>query len=223
MTFASPNALRAAAFWRSSVACLQVIPSYSPEFTRMPSSEMNGRSFAPSSLCLDGLDHLANFDSVLRCKFKIALVVSRHAHDGAGAVVHEDVIGHPDGHALAVIGIDGEAAGGNAVFVDGAHVARFPCLPLLVEQLRQLSLSAFGSDGRESRNERMLRSQLNAGCAKDGVDARGEDANLLSDRLFSRPKSISVPSLRPIQLRCMVRTFSGQPSSLSRPSSSSCA
>src|SRR5579863_5138250 len=30
-------------------------------------------------------------------------------------------------------------------------------------------------------------------------------------------KSTSVPALRPIQLRCMVRTFSGQPSSLSRP------
>src|SRR5271154_2095128 len=34
-------------------------------------------------------------------------------------------------------------------------------------------------------------------------------------------KSTSVPALRPIQLRCMVRTFSGQPSSLSRPLSNS--
>ena len=40
---------------------------------------------------------------------------------------------------------------------------------------------------------------------------------------LSRKNSTSVPSLRPIQLRCMVRTFSGHPSSLSRPSSSSWA
>src|SRR5881397_3333053 len=36
-------------------------------------------------------------------------------------------------------------------------------------------------------------------------------------------KSTSVPSLRPIQLRCMVRTFSGQPCSLSRSRSNSSA
>src|SRR5579863_4146053 len=36
-------------------------------------------------------------------------------------------------------------------------------------------------------------------------------------------KSTNVPSLRPIQLRCMVRTFSGQPSSLSSPLSNSSA
>src|ERR1700748_4005274 len=34
-------------------------------------------------------------------------------------------------------------------------------------------------------------------------------------------KSTSAPSLRPIQLRCMVATFSGQPSSLSNPASNS--
>ncbi len=39
----------------------------------------------------------------------------------------------------------------------------------------------------------------------------------------SSAKETSRPSERPIQLRCMMRTFSGQPSSLSRPSSSSCA
>ena len=39
----------------------------------------------------------------------------------------------------------------------------------------------------------------------------------------STSKWISRPSERPIQLRCMVLTGSGQPSSVSRPSSSSCA
>src|SRR3954447_20727606 len=34
-------------------------------------------------------------------------------------------------------------------------------------------------------------------------------------------KTTSAPSLRPIQLRCIVRTFSGQPSSFSMPSSNS--
>src|SRR4051812_25017661 len=36
-------------------------------------------------------------------------------------------------------------------------------------------------------------------------------------------KSTYAPSLRPIQLRCMVRTFSGQPSSCSSPALSSSA
>src|ERR1022692_3228129 len=36
-------------------------------------------------------------------------------------------------------------------------------------------------------------------------------------------KSTSVPSLRPIQLRCMVRTFSGHPCKVSKPCNSSSA
>ena len=73
-------------------------------------------------------------------ELKVALVVRRHAHDGAGAVVHQDVVRHPDRHAFAVVGIDGEVAGRNAVLLDRAQVAGLARLLLLVQQLVNLRL-----------------------------------------------------------------------------------
>ena len=54
--------------------------------------------------------------SNLRGKFKIALVVRRHAHDRARAVTHQNVIGDPDGDPLVAHRIDRIGAGENAGF-----------------------------------------------------------------------------------------------------------
>ena len=54
-----------------------------------------------------------------------------HAHDGAGAVIHENVVGHPEGNFFAIERIDGEASGGNAVFFDFPDIADFFGLALL--------------------------------------------------------------------------------------------
>ena len=44
----------------------------------------------------------------------VAVVVGGHRHDGAGAVAHEDVVGHEDRHALAVDRVDAPQAGEDA-------------------------------------------------------------------------------------------------------------
>jgi hypothetical protein len=86
----------------------------------------------------DGLNHLPDLDAVFCGEFVVALVVGGHAHDGAGAVVQEHVIGDPDGHLLAAIWVDGEAAGGNAVLFNGADVAGFSRLLLLFNERSDL-------------------------------------------------------------------------------------
>ncbi len=70
-------------------------------------------------------DNAADRDGILRGEFKVALIVRGHTHDGAGAVVHEDVVGHPDGHLFAVVRIDGKAAGGHTMLFNRANVAGF--------------------------------------------------------------------------------------------------
>ena len=68
--------------------------------------------------------------------------------------------------------------------------------------------------GREPLDERMLGREQHERRAVDRVDARREDL----DRVGSAPRRPSptsgnrtrAPSDRPIQLRCIVRTFSGQ-------------
>ena len=74
-------------------------------------------------------DH-ANVESVFLGELVVPLVVRGDGHDGAGAVVHEDVVGDPDGHRFVVERIDGEASGVDAMLVDGAHVADFLGLAL---------------------------------------------------------------------------------------------
>ena len=79
-----------------------------------------------------------NFQVVLLREFIIALIVSGHAHDGAGSVVHQNVVRDPHGHSFAVVGILGVASGKHAVFFDSADVADFFGFALLGNQLIDL-------------------------------------------------------------------------------------
>src|SRR5207302_10334275 len=67
-------------------------------------------------------DH-PDLDTVFLSELVIALIVCRHAHDGAGAVLHYDVIGDPNGNFRAIEGIHREAARIDAVLLDGADIA----------------------------------------------------------------------------------------------------
>src|SRR5207253_7787202 len=67
-------------------------------------------------------DH-PDLDTVFLSELVIALIVRRHAHDGAGAVLHHYVVGDPDEKLLAVERIHREAPGVEAVLLDGAHIA----------------------------------------------------------------------------------------------------
>ena len=83
-------------------------------------------------------NHAAHRKAVFIGEFEVALVVGGNAHDGAGAIVGEDVICNPDRHKLAVEWIDCESAGIDAVLFDGAEVARLARGLLLREHLVDL-------------------------------------------------------------------------------------
>ena len=53
------------------------------------------------------LDHLDDGQAELRGKLPVALVVAGNAHDDAGAVAHEDIVGHEQGQGLVGHGVDG--------------------------------------------------------------------------------------------------------------------
>ena len=121
----------------------------------------------------------ANLKPVFLGELVVALVVRRHAHDGAGAVVQQDVVGHPDGHALAVERIDGVEAGEDAFLLQRADVARFPGLALVGEQLVDSGLQ-LGIERDQVGDQRVLGRELHRGGSHDGVDARGEDRDLVA-------------------------------------------
>ena len=107
-------------------------------------------------------------------ELEVALVVRRYGHDGAGAVIQQDVVGDPDGHALAAEGVDGEVAGEGAVLLDGRRIAGFAGFLLLFDQRGHFRSQALVGLG-ELLDQRMLGRELQAGGAEDGVDAGGED------------------------------------------------
>src|SRR5213080_2863737 len=47
----------------------------------------------------------ADLQPVLLREFVVALIVRRDTHDGAGAIVHQDVISNPDGYLLPLYGL----------------------------------------------------------------------------------------------------------------------
>ena len=123
-----------------------------------------------------------------------------HAHDRAGTVVHQNVVGDPDRHFLAVERINGIAAGGNAVLFDLADVAGFFCFALLGDQLIDLH-AKIGIRRRQILDDGMLRRKLHRRGAKNRIDARCEDA----DRRTRGPESSVV--LRVIEFEIDQRAF----------------
>ena len=110
-------------------------------------------------------------------ELEVALVVSGDAHDGAGAVPEESVIGDPDGDVLA----------GEVVLAVGA--GEYAGLLALRGEALNLGLAAglihvgvhLGAaiGGGDEGDERVLRRQHHEGDAEDGVRAGGEDTQLL--------------------------------------------
>ena len=144
--------------------------------------------------------------------------MGRHGHDRAGAVLHQHVVGDPDGDRLAVDGIDHAAAGEDAgllLLLGPLDLGQRGRAPHVVDDGR-LVLGAAGQLDRQ----RMLGRQHEERRPEQRVRARGEHRQLDRGSCSTR-KTTSAPSLRPIQLRCMVTTRSGQ-FTVSRSSSSRC-
>ena len=70
-----------------------------------------------------GMDNDADGQIELAGKFKVALVVGRHRHHGAGAVAHQHVIGNPDRDMLTGSRVDRVSAGEYAGFLAGGRFA----------------------------------------------------------------------------------------------------
>ena len=115
---------------------------------------------------------------VLAGELEVALVAAGHGHDGAGAVVGDDVVGHPHGDLLAVDGVDHVAAGEGAVLLEvalGALDGRD--LGGAVDDLAHGSLVLGALD--ELHEALVLRGEQKEGAAEEGVGAGGEDGDLL--------------------------------------------
>ena len=136
-------------------------------------------------------DHDGDGELVLGREGEVAFVVGGDAHDGAGAVGEQDVVGDPDRDELVGERVADVGAGEDAGFVDlGGLTLDFR----LAAGLRDIS-----SDGvavlsrRELVDERVLGGEDEIADAKHGVGSRGEDADAidLAGRLVEREGDFS--------------------------------
>jgi hypothetical protein len=117
---------------------------------------MSARLIERGAIRLPGRrEHPHDRKPVLRREGEVALVMSRHRHDRAGAVLHEHVVGDPDRDALAGRGIDRVTAGEDAGLFLVADLPRDDVL-LRGGQTVGLDLRLFRRRG-ERVDQRMLR------------------------------------------------------------------
>ena len=122
-------------------------------------------------------DDGADGETVLLGELVVALVVGGDAHDYAGAVGGEDVVGDVEGYSLAVDEVDGVGAEGDAGLLSlGGEPIDF-CLAagLLDVCLDGAALLR----GGEALDEGVFGRKNHEGDAVDGVDTGGEGAKLL--------------------------------------------
>ncbi len=154
-----------------------------------------------------GLDDDTNGQAVLPRKVEVALIVRRHGHDGAGAVLRQHEVGDPDWHFFA-----GERVAGLAARVEPL----FPGQPrVAIEGTEPAELAAKRRRGRALRrkplDERMLGSQQDERRPVDRVDAGREDLDgVAADdrkrdaRAFGAPDPVALHDddfLRPVGQR----------------------
>ena len=70
-----------------------------------------------------GRDHHRDVEAELGSELKVAGVVGGNAHDGAGAVGQQDVVGDPDRDGGVGEGVAAEGAGEDAGFLAGGGLA----------------------------------------------------------------------------------------------------
>jgi hypothetical protein len=146
---------------------------------------------------------------------EVALVVRRHAHDGAVAIAHQHIVADPDSIGLPVSGCVTVRPVGMPTFSRTASSASV--VPPFLHSSMKAASCRVGL--RRMRGQRVFGCHGAEGHAHDGVGAGGEDVHApVADQLaiasrMSCVKAKRTPSLLPIQFSCISLTRSGQPGS----------
>ncbi len=125
------------------------------------------------------LNHHLDGQAVFPGELEIPLVVGRHCHHRAGAVAHEDKVGHVNGHLPAGDRVQAVAPGEDPLLGDllqgapGAVLGR----PVFHEAAH---CGFLGSAAGQFQGQRVLRGQAHEGGAEQGVGPGGEDLNGLA-------------------------------------------
>ena len=126
---------------------------------------------------------------VLARELEVALVAARHGHDRAGAVVADDVVGHPYGHLLPVHRVHHIATGERAVLLavalgalDGAHLGG---------AFHHLAHGGFVLGALHQLHEALvLGRQQEERAAEQGIGTRGEHGDHIVGRRFGRSLAV---------------------------------
>ena len=107
----------------------------------------------------------------------VTLVLGRHGHDGAGAVPHEDIVGHVDRDRGPGEGVDHAAAGEGAPLVERAELGFDGPVDVAGHggPLAQLLDGGPTIRGRERVEQGVFGRHDRIGHAEAGVGSRGED------------------------------------------------
>ncbi len=124
-------------------------------------------------LLAGGLDHHLDGQIILLGELEIPLVVGRHRHHRAGAVLHEHEIGHVNGHLDAGDRVRAKTAGEHPLLGDLLQDAPAAVLgpPVVHEVPHRLFLA--GALGQR-QGQGMLRGQAHEGGPEQGVGPGGE-------------------------------------------------
>ena len=142
----------------------------------------------------------------------IALVVRRDGHDRARPVIHQDVVGNPDGNARVVDRVRREEAGEDAGLVASPLRAPLQAWPPALRAYSRIS-SPFGDRSASSVDQRMLGREHEERRAEERVRTRGEDRDV---DVAARRRGRGSPRLRSGRSSCAasLATRSGQSTSV---------
>ena len=155
-------------------------------------------------------DHLRDRQPCFLREIEVALVVRGHAHDRAGAVLGQHVVRHPDRHAFVRERIDRVGAGEQPLLLHQARALEFRFDREAVGERLDRRARASSKRSSSSRSTTGCSGAIAKNVAPKSVSTRVVKTSIFASSP-STPNANCAPSLRPIQLRCIVRVRSGQP------------
>ncbi len=121
--------------------------------------------------------HARDREGIFGREFEIALVVPGHAHDRAGAVIHQHEVGDEQGQRLAGEGVFGGDGGPETELFGGfERGCGRPALLALVDERSDLRIIG------ERARHRMIRRDRDEACAEDRIGPGGVDRQRLAAR-----------------------------------------